>query len=157
MMLQRNEENAVPTLEARRSGRSHKEDRDALLDAKDETIVELRAQVALLRNELRRKDALLSRLTESIGELSARVSEAADGSRRVVPGSAVWAKDSASDSRQRLEKPERPTLPEGYRVVAVASDAWVLVTSRGVRVAGYRGELDLHRVASEAREHHQRG
>lgn len=156
-MLQRNEENAVSTLEARRSGRSHEEDRDALLEAKDETIAELRAQVALLRDELRRKDALLSRLTESMGELSARVSEAADGSRRVVPGGAVWAEGPASDGRQRLEKPERPKLPEGYRVVAVASDAWVLVTSRGVRVAGYRGELDLHRVASEAREHYQRG
>lgn len=156
-MLQRNEENAVPTLEARRSGRSHEEDRDALLEAKDETIVELRAQVALLRDELRRKDTLLSRLTESIGELSARVSEAADGSRRLVSGEAVWDGDSSLGGRQGLEKPERPKLPEGYRVVAVASDAWVLVTPRGVRVAGYRGELDLRRVAFEAREHHQGG
>ena len=26
-----------------------------------------------------------------------------------------------------------------YRVVATASDAWVLVTTRGLRIAGYRG------------------
>jgi hypothetical protein len=74
-MLQRNEENIAPVLGVRRGGTPHKEGRDALLDAKDETIAELKAQVSLLRDELRSKNAMLLRVTESIGELSARVSE----------------------------------------------------------------------------------
>jgi hypothetical protein len=54
------------------------------------------------------------------------------------------------------EKPEQPTLPDGYRVVAIASDAWVLFARGGPRVAWYHGELDLWRVDLDARKH-QRG
>jgi hypothetical protein len=159
-MLQRNEENIAPVSGVRRDGTFHKEDRDALLEAKDETIAELKAQVSLLRDELRSKNAMLLRVTESIGEMSARVSEArvsepTGSPRTLTPIGTTRAGDPPSDDRQEWEKPERPKLPEGYRLVAVASDAWVLVAPGGSRVAGYRGELDLWRAALDARGHHQ--
>jgi hypothetical protein len=157
-MLQRHEEHTVSRLEARKNGIYHEENYDALLRAKDGIIAELRAQVALLHRELKRKDAVLSRIAENIGELSsARVSAAAEGPRTVTARGLVRVGNNpASNGQQRQEKPERPALPDGYRVVAIASDAWVLVTTRGVRVAGYRGKLDLGKVALDAREHHQR-
>lgn len=145
----------APVLGVRRSGTSHKEDHDGILEAKDETIAELRAQIAFLRDELRSKNAMLLRVTESIGELSARVSETTGGPRKATPRGTTRVVAPASDGRQGREKPERPKLPEGYRVVAVASDAWVLVAPGGSRVAGYRGELDLRRAALDARRHHQ--
>ncbi len=154
-MLQRNEENTARVLRARRNGTSHEQDRDALLEAKNGIIAELKDQIALLRSELKRKNAVLVRITESIGELSARALEVADDPRTVEPGDAVRADNPAPDGWWGREEPERPKLPEGYRVVAVASDAWVLVTPKGVRVAGYRGDLDLWRVALDARGHHQ--
>ena len=158
-MLQRNEENIAPVLGVRRDGTPHREDRDALLEAKDETIAELKAQVSLLREELRSKNAMLLRVTESISKLSARLSIVTGGPRIVTTGGTVGAGDPASDAAQPQgrEKPERPKLPEGYRLVAVASDAWVLVAPGGSRVAGYRGELDLWRAALDARGHHQGG
>ncbi|MDQ3834646.1 MAG: hypothetical protein M3315_13675 [Actinomycetota bacterium] len=52
---------------------------------------------------------------------------------------------------------QRPSLPEGYRVVAIASDAWVLVCPRGAWVANYRGDLDLWRATVDARKHRRRG
>jgi hypothetical protein len=156
-MLQRHEENTVSRLEARKNGIYHEENYDALLRAKDGIIAELRAQVALLHRELKRKDAVLSRIAENIGELSsARVSATAEGPRTVTARGLVRVGNPTSNGQQRQEKPERPALPDGYRVVAIASDAWVLVTTRGVRVAGYRGKLDLGEVALDAREHHQR-
>lgn len=154
-MLQRNEENMAPVLGVRRNGTSHKEDHDAILEAKDETIAELRAQIAFLRDELRSKNTMLLRVTESIGELSARVSETTGGPRKVTPRGTPRVVTPASDGRQGREKLEKPKLPEGYRVVAVASDAWVLVAPGGSRVAGYRGELDLWRAALDAWGHHQ--
>lgn len=155
-MLQRDEENTVSRLEARKNGLYHEEDHDALLKAKDGIIAELRAQIALLHNELKRKDAVLSRIAENIGELSpGRVSEAAEGPRRATARGLVRVANPTSDGQKRRKKDERPALPDGYRVVAIASDAWVLVTTRGVRVAGYRGKLDLGKVALDAREHHQ--
>ena len=152
-MLQRNEDKMVPSLESLRNGIAP-ESHDALLEAKDRTIAELRDQVAFLRGELKRKEAILARMVEEIDELlPARTSKSADGPRMVASGG-VRDGNRASDAQQR---PERPTLPTGYRVVATASDAWVLVAPRGVRVAGYRGELDLREAASDAREHYQRG
>lgn len=44
-------------------------------------------------------------------------------------------------------------LPVGYRLVAVASDAWVLLAPGGIRVARYLGGLDPWRVELDAREH----
>jgi hypothetical protein len=54
------------------------------------------------------------------------------------------------------EKTERPTLPNGYRVVAIASDAWVLLAPGGLRVARYQGELDLWKAELDAHEHRRR-
>jgi hypothetical protein len=146
-MLQRNGEKAGPRLERQRN-------RNALLEAKDRSIAELKEQVALLRSELERKDAILSRIAEDIGELlPARVSDA-DGPQAVALREVCNGK-GAMDAREGYEKPSRARLPHGYRLVAIASDAWVLVTNRGLRVAGYRGELDLWKVALDAHEHHQ--
>ena len=155
-MLQRNEENTAPGLEARKSGVSCEVSRDAVLEARDRTIAELRDQVALLRDELKRRDAILARIAEGIGELSpARIPETAGVSQKITPGGVVWL-EPTSNGHEGRTKPEKPALPSGYRVVATACDAWVLVAPRGLRVAGYRGELDLSKVALDAREHHQR-
>ncbi len=155
-MLQRNEENTAPGLEARKSGVSCEVSRDAVLEARDRTIAELRDQVALLRDELKRRDAILARIAEGIGELSpARIPETAGVSQTITPGGVVWL-EPTSNGHEGRTKPEKPALPSGYRVVATACDAWVLVAPRGLRVAGYRGELDLSKVALDAREHHQR-
>ena len=53
----------------------------------------------------------------------------------------------AHGGRARLE------LPVGYRVVAVASDAWVLLAPGGARLARYRDELDPGLVGRDAQEH----
>ncbi len=47
-------------------------------------------------------------------------------------------------------------IPAGYRVVAIASDTWVLIAPGGERVARYFGNLELRRAARDAREHKQR-
>ncbi len=47
-------------------------------------------------------------------------------------------------------------LPVGYRLVAVASDAWLLLAPGGIRVARYLGTLDRWRVELDAREHQRR-
>lgn len=147
-MLQRNGLKTTPGLETRRHGTT-REDRDALLEAKDR-IAELEEQVALLSSELERKDAVLAYIAEGIGELlPARAPGATDGPRMVAPG-------EARDGKGAMEIEDKPTLPGGYRVVAVASDAWVLVSPKGLRVAGYRGELDLCKAALDAREHLRR-
>ena len=126
-------------------------DHNTLLEAKDRTIAELKEQIAFLRHQLKCKDAILLRMTERIGEgLPVPASEASDSPQTATPGEVRDGSDRVKDTQ---DKPERPTLPQGYRVVAVASDAWVLVAPRGLRVAGYRGELDLWKVALDAREH----
>lgn len=146
-MLQRNEEKAGPSPECQRS-------RDALLEAKDRSIAELKEQVSLLRRELERKDAILSRIAENLGEsLPACVSDA--DVPQTVTLREVRNGKGATDAREGHKKSGRAKLPHGYRLVAIASDAWVLVTHRGLRVAGYRGELDLWKVTLDAREHHQ--
>jgi hypothetical protein len=152
-MLQRDADNTVPSLETRRNGIPH-ENLHALLEEKDSLIAELKAQVALLSRELKRKDAMLSRIAEGVDEPPpAPVPEATDGPQTLTPRGARDIR--APDVRHRRENPERPTLPDGYRVVATASDAWVLVAPRGLRVAGYRGELDLWQAAHDAHEHHR--
>ena len=124
--------------------------RDTLLKTKDRTIAELKEQVASLRREVARKDYVLLRVAESVSELlSSPASGAPDDTKPVTPGGAR-DDDRARDARGEQDKPK---LPNGYRLVAIASDAWVLVAPRGLRVAGYRGELDLRRAASDAREH----
>jgi hypothetical protein len=154
-MLPHNGHKLAPNLETQRN-ETPSEGRDAVLKAKDRIIAELREQVAFLRGELRRKDAILLRVAKEIGEAPASAPKTADGSRTAVPERVKNGNDRARDAQKRQEKPGRPTLPDGYRVVAISSDAWVLVAPRGVRVAGYRGELDLGKVALDANEHHRR-
>ena len=65
-------------------------------------------------------------------------------------GDAVVGQDEVrapGGGRARLE------LPAGYRVVAVASDAWVLLAPGGARLARYRDELDPGLVGRDAQEH----
>ncbi len=128
------------------------EDFDALLEAKDQTIIELKEQVAFLRRALERKDAILASVARGGGELlPVSTPEAPEGPRAVTPRGSR-AGNRARDARGR-RKEERPVLPDGYRVVAVASDTWVLIDRSGMRVAVYRGELDLRRAALDARKH----
>jgi hypothetical protein len=51
------------------------------------------------------------------------------------------------------KKPDLRALPYGYRVVAIASDTWVLLAPGGLRVVRYHGELDLWRADVDARKH----
>lgn len=48
---------------------------------------------------------------------------------------------------------DETSIPAGYRVVAVASDTWVLLAPGGARIARYFGSLELWRAARDAREH----
>lgn len=145
----------VSSLKAQRNWMP-REDLDTLLEEKDCIIAELKERIAFLSSELKRQDAILARIAEGVDEpLPSRAPEAADGPQALIPRG---ARDTqAPDVRQRQDNSERPALPKGYRVVATASDAWVLVAPRGLRVAGYRGELDLWKAAQDAHEHHQRG
>ena len=52
------------------------------------------------------------------------------------------------------EKPVPTPLPAGYRLVAIASDNWVLVSPEGSWVGRYRGTLDLREAALDAGKHH---
>ena len=155
-MLRPNVDKTVSSLKARRNW-IPREDLDALLEEKDSIIAGLKERVAFLSNELKRKDDILSRIAENVEELPlAHAPEAVNSSRKLTPGGTRDV-TQASDACHRQENQEKPTLPKGYRVVATASDAWVLVAPRGLRVAGYRGELDLWKAAHDAHEHHQRG
>jgi hypothetical protein len=128
------------------------EDCDPLLDAKDQTIAELKEQIAFLRRELERKDEIMLRMAGgNSSSLLATASEPMEGLHSVASGEG-WDGNRASDAK---EERKRVILPDGYRVVAFASDAWVLIAPRGLRVAAYRGELDLQKVALDARKHHQ--
>lgn len=55
------------------------------------------------------------------------------------------------------QRTDAPQMPAGYRVVAVASDVWVLVAPGGVRIARYFGSLERGRAARDAQEHRQSG
>ena len=52
---------------------------------------------------------------------------------------------------------DETSIPAGYRVVAVASDTWVLIAPGGARIARYFGSLERWQVARDAREHEQQG
>ena len=160
--MQPNEENVTFHLQTRRAERSHT-DRDATPDTRDRTIAELKSQVALLRRELARRDDVLMFLAGMVGPRAEGAPEMPkdpssvpppEGPRRPAP---KGARDGARrrGARGEAQRPEWPPLPDGYRVVATASDAWVLV-SGGVRVSGYREILDPEGVARDAWEHHRR-
>jgi hypothetical protein len=53
------------------------------------------------------------------------------------------------------QRTDAPQMPAGYRVVAVASDVWVLVAPGGARIARYFGSLEPGRAARDAREHQE--
>lgn len=155
------EDNVAFDLQARRSGK-HQADRDAP-DTRDRAIAELKSQVTFLRRELSRRDDVLMFLAGMVGPLSEGPPEPPeappDGPRQVPRPPAPAGGSNREGARRKVrgepEKREWPPLPEGYRVVATASDAWVLV-ARGARVAGYRGSLDPDGAARDAWEHHRR-
>ena len=158
--MQPNEDNVAFDLQARRDGKQHT-DRDSPADTRDRTIAELKSQVTFLRRELARRDDVLMFLAGMVGPRSEDAPETSEEPsnfpperpRTPAPGGAH--NGARSRARGEAEKPEWPPLPEGYRVVATASDAWVLVAG-GVRVGGYRGYLDREGVARDAWEHHRR-
>ena len=159
--MQPNEENVAFDLQSRRAGRHHT-DRDSSPDTRDRTIAELKSQVILLRRELARRDDVLMFLAGMVGPRSGDAPEMTDGLPSVPPeaprrpaapgGTRSGARRGGA--RGEGEKPQWPPLPEGYRVVATASDAWVLV-ARGARVTGYRGILDPEAAARDAWEHYK--
>lgn len=159
--MQSNEDNVAFDLQARRDERAHA-DRDAP-DTRDRTIAELKGQVTFLRRELARRDDVLMFLAGMAGPRSEDAQEMPEDpsslppERPRTPSTPGGKRDGVRKGagRGEKEKPEWPRLPQGYRVVATASDAWVLVT-RGVRVAGYRGILDPEVTARDAWEHHRR-
>lgn len=159
--MQSYEENIAFDLRSRRNGRHHA-DHDPLADTRDRTIAELKSQVTLLRRELSRRDDVLMFLAGMVGPHLEDTSEMPEEPSKAPPerprmSAPGRTRDGArkTGARGETEKPEWPPLPEGYRVVAYASDAWVLV-ARGERVAGYRGILDREETAQDAWEHHRR-
>lgn len=156
-MPRRDWDNTGLALETQRTDERREDDPSALLEAKDGYIAELIKRVALLSRELERKDAVLLRVAEELRELLFAAAPRTEGAPRVVPPEGVWGGDRARGAEDAREKSKRPALPEGYRLVATASDARVLVAPGGLRVAGYRGELDLRKAALDAREHSQGG
>ncbi len=158
--MQPNEDNVAFDLQARRDERHHA-GRDALPDTRDRTIAELKSQVTFLRRELARRDDVLMFLAGMVGPRSEDAPEMPEDPPNVPPaGPRPPAPGPRDNARRRgswgeAQKPKWPPLPEGYQVVATASDAWVLV-ARGARVAGYRGILDPEGTARDAWEHHER-
>jgi len=59
--------------------------------------------------------------------------------------------------RDEGERPKRPGLPDGYRVVAIASDHWVLLAPNCTWVTNYHADLDLWRASLDARRHNRSG
>lgn len=159
--MQSHEDNAAFDLRTRINGRHHA-DRDPLADTRDRTIAELKSQVTFLRRELSRRDDVLMFLagmvrphSEGAPEMPAEPPEAPPERPRTPPSARTQDGARRTGRRGEAEKREWPPLPEGYRVVAYASDAWVLVAN-GARVSGYRGTLDPEGTARDAWEHHRR-
>ena len=158
--MQSNENNVAFDLQVRRRGKQQA-DRDAAPDTRDRTIAELKSQVTFLRRELARRDDVLMFLAGMAGTSAAGTSEVPEDPSGVPTGEPRMPANGPRDGARRrgargeAQRPEWPPLPEGYRVVATASDAWVLV-ARGVRVAGYRGVLDPEGAARDAWEHYRR-
>ncbi len=160
--MQPNENSVAFDLQARRHGKQHT-DRD-VPDTRDRTIAELKSQVTFLRRELSRRDDVLMFLAGMVGPRregtmeTPRETPSQEPPVRTASPTPTMARGSAGarkKSRREEEKREWPPLPQGYRVVATASDAWVLV-ARGARVAGYRGILDSEETARDAWEHQKR-
>jgi hypothetical protein len=160
--MQPNENNVAFDLQVRRHGKQHT-DRDAP-DTRDRTIAELKSQVTFLRRELSRRDDVLMFLAGMVGPRPEGPMERPNETPsheppvKMASPAATGTRGSAGarkKTRREEEKREWPPLPQGYRVVATASDAWVLV-ARGARVAGYRGLLDPEEAARDAWEHQKR-
>ena len=159
--MRSHEDNTAFDLRSRINGR-HQADRDPPADTRDRTIAELKSQVTLLRRELSRRDDVLMFLAGMVGprsedapEMPEEPPKALPERPRTPPLRAGTNGTRGTGRRGETEKREWPPLPEGYRVVAYASDAWVLVAS-GARVAGYRGTLDPEGTARDAWDHHRR-
>ena len=158
--MQHNEDNLAFDLRRSRNG-GQQADRETLTDTRERTIAELKSQVIHLRRELARRDDVLMFLAGMVHTRSGEDSAPPDVSSRAVPERPKTPppRETREGARRRArgepEKREWPPLPDGYRVVAYASDAWVLVAT-GSRVAGYRGILDPEAVAEDAWDHHRR-
>src|SRR5215217_5297190 len=81
-------------------GREAQVDREALLEAKDETISILRDQLRLRAEEIQRRDVIISQLTQANAALAARVPEleaaeaSEDHTESVAEGQAVHGRTS---------------------------------------------------------------
>ena len=94
-------------------GREAQVDREALLEAKDETISILRDQLRLRAEEIQRRDVIISQLTQANAALAARVpeleaaqepSEHAEG----VPEEAARVSPTSNDAAEPRASEHRP-------------------------------------------------
>jgi hypothetical protein len=96
-------------------GREAQVDREALLEAKDETISILRDQLRLRAEEIQRRDVIISQLTQANAALAARVPEleaaetSEDGAEGAAEGQAAPAQGQRttgdSDDSRGSDKP----------------------------------------------------
>ena len=81
-------------------GREAQVDREALLEAKDETISILRDQLRLRAEEIQRRDVIISQLTQANSALAARVPELE---------ASQTSQDSAEDATEPAARVGQPT------------------------------------------------
>ena len=91
-------------------GREAQVDREALLEAKDETIRVLEEQLSLRAEEIQRRDVIISQLTQANTALAQRVPELeAPQEPRGAPESVVEEPERAEQPRSNTGGPQEPT------------------------------------------------
>jgi hypothetical protein len=91
-------------------GREAQVDREALLEAKDETISLLRDQLRLRAEEIQRRDVIISQLTQANAALAARVPELEP------PSEARESPETVEQEPERVEhRPDAPGAQGGVR------------------------------------------
>jgi hypothetical protein len=93
-------------------GREAQVDREALLEAKDETITILRSQLDIRAEEIQRRDVIISQLTQANAALAARVPEleAAQGYSEAAeePAEGAVGVQGQPGSREEPPSSEKP-------------------------------------------------
>jgi transposase len=107
-------------------GRGAQVDREALLEAKDETISILRNQLRLRAEELQRRDVIISQLTQAHTSLAARLPQLEAAERREeaaeesveatpTPPRAHWVKKVLGWTAEIVRHPQKPVPDEVMR------------------------------------------
>jgi hypothetical protein len=104
-------------------GREAQVDREALLEAKDETIRVLEEQLRLRAEEIRRRDVIISQLTQSTAALAQRIPEIEASVSPEQPGSPD-PPGSTGMAAEGLERIEPRSGPEGAQEHAERRSWW---------------------------------